>query len=215
RRVLFRSCRLEIYLTQANELLAANNAHAAWESLAAATPLAPDDVELNQRKAALAPRVANFVGRLDRAARYEDDGQHAASLTQYLAAQAIYPASSLARTGLERVAKYLPADLTLEPASATPPASEPAQSAAPPWSAPLRGAFAGSPKAGCPRNKLRSSVVVQRRVSTQPSAFPCRRVDRALTLSPHLSPHSRRHRPASHIHTLMQYRNILLLPLAL
>src|SRR5690606_18121315 len=28
-------------------------------------------------------------------------------------------------------------------------------------------------------------------------------------------PHSRRHRPASHIHTLMQYRNILLLPLAL
>src|SRR5690606_18769047 len=125
--IVERMSRLEIYLTHANELLAANNAHAAWESLAAATPLAPDAVEPNQRKAALAPRVANFVGRLDRAARYEDDGQHAASLTQYLAAQAISPASSLARTGIERVAKSLLADLTLEAAAATPPASEPAQ----------------------------------------------------------------------------------------
>src|SRR5690606_38644347 len=125
--IVERMSRLEIYLTQANELLAANNAHAAWESLAAATPLAPDDVELNQRKAALAPRVANFVGRLDRAARYEDDGQHAASLTPDLAAQAIYAATSLAPTGIDRVAKSLLAVLALEAAAPPRPASEPAQ----------------------------------------------------------------------------------------
>ncbi|MFH1498632.1 MAG: hypothetical protein ABII82_12490, partial [Verrucomicrobiota bacterium] len=124
--IVERISRLEIYLIQANELLAGNNAHAAWEALVAGTPLAPDDVELNRRKAALAPRVASFVGRLDQAARHEDEGAYAASLTQYLAAQAAYPASSIARTGIERVSKALLAELTAE-ASATAAADDAAE----------------------------------------------------------------------------------------
>ncbi len=112
--IVERMSRLEIYLIQAKELIASNNSFGAWEALVAATPLAPDDVELNQRKAALAPRVANFVGRLDQATRYEDDDQYAASLTQYLAAQALYPPSSIARTGIERVSKALLSSLTDE-----------------------------------------------------------------------------------------------------
>src|SRR5690606_3640627 len=114
--------RLEIYLLQSKELLANNNAHAAWEALAAGTPLSPDDVELNQRKAALAPRVANLVNRLDQAARHADPAAHAPSLPPQPAAQAIYPASNLARTGIQRVSKALLAELTAE-AAATPSAA--------------------------------------------------------------------------------------------
>ena len=91
--VIDRMSRVEIYLAQTEELLAQNNAFSAWEALAAATAFAPNDVVLNQRMAQLAPRVAEFVGRLDQAKRYESDQRLAASLTQYLAAQDIHPAS--------------------------------------------------------------------------------------------------------------------------
>ena len=101
--VIDRMARVEIYLAQAEELLAQNNAPAAWESLAGATGFAPDDVEVNQRMAKLAPRVADFVGRLDQARRYEDEKRYAASLTSYLSAQDIYPASQIARVGIGRV----------------------------------------------------------------------------------------------------------------
>ncbi len=101
--VIDRMARVEIYLAQAQELLAQNNAFASWESLVGATAFAPDDVELNQRMAQLAPRVADFIGRLDQARRYEDGKNYAASLTSYLAAQDLYPASQLARVGVGRV----------------------------------------------------------------------------------------------------------------
>ena len=105
--VIDRMARVEIYLAQADELIAQNNAFSAWESLVGATAFAPDDVELNQRMAKLAPRVADFVGRLDQAKRYEADKHYAASLTSYLAAQDIHPASQLARLGLSRVAESI------------------------------------------------------------------------------------------------------------
>lgn len=107
RTVIDRMARVEIYLAQTEELLAQNNAYAAWEALAAAANFAPNDVVLNQRMAQLAPRVAEFVGRLDQAKRYEADRRYAASLTQYLAAQDIHPASQLARTGLTRVSEEI------------------------------------------------------------------------------------------------------------
>ena len=120
--------RVEIYLTQARELVAQNNAFAAWEALEAAGQLAPNDVPVNQRRAELAPRVATFVGKLDAARRHEDAGRPAAALTQWLAAQSIYPASSLARQGIARASDRLLDDLTLEtlPAAPSPSAATPA-----------------------------------------------------------------------------------------
>lgn len=112
--VIERMARLEIYLAQAEELLAQNNAFAAWESLAGATAFAPNDVILNQRMAQLAPRVAEFIGRLDQAKRYEADSRYAASLTQYLAAQDMHPASQLARVGLTRVSESIMAQLSTD-----------------------------------------------------------------------------------------------------
>jgi hypothetical protein len=105
--VIDRMARVEIYLAQEQELLAQNNAFSAWEALVAATAFVPNDVELNQRMAQLAPRVADFVGRLDQARRYENDKRYAASLTSYLAAQDIHPASQLARLGLARVTEAI------------------------------------------------------------------------------------------------------------
>ena len=112
--VIEKMSRIEIYLAQSQELLAQNNAFAAWEQLAAATPLAPDDVVVNQRKSQLAPRVADFVGKVDLATRAETDEKLAASLTHYLAAQDLYPASQLARTGIDRVTGLLLAQLAAE-----------------------------------------------------------------------------------------------------
>lgn len=105
--VIDRMARVEIYLAQTEELLAQNNAYSAWEALAAATAFAPNDVLLNQRMAQLAPRVAEFVGRLDKAKRFEADERYAASLTQYLSAQDLHPASQLARTGMARVGEAM------------------------------------------------------------------------------------------------------------
>lgn len=117
--VIDRMARVEIYLAQTEELLAQNNAFSAWEALAAATAFAPNDVVLNQRMAQLAPRVAEFVGRLDQAKRYEADQHYAAALTQYLAAQDIHPASQLARTGLTRVSESIMTQLAAEVPAAT------------------------------------------------------------------------------------------------
>ncbi|MBC8010972.1 MAG: hypothetical protein H7067_12850, partial [Burkholderiales bacterium] len=108
---------VEVYLTQAKELVAQNNVFAAWEALESASQLAPSDVPVNQRRAELAPRVAGFIGRIDAAKRHETAGRHAAALTQYLAAQSLYPASSLARTGIERTGDLLLADLSAEAAA--------------------------------------------------------------------------------------------------
>ena len=112
--VIDRMARVEIYLAQTEELLAQNNAFSAWEALAAATTFAPNDVLLNQRMAQLAPRVAEFVGRLDQAKRYESEQRYAASLTQFLAAQDLHPASQIARVGLTRVGEEIMNQLATE-----------------------------------------------------------------------------------------------------
>jgi hypothetical protein len=131
--VIDRMARVEIYLAQAQELLAQNNAFASWESLVGATAFAPDDVELNQRMAQLAPRVADFIGRLDQAKRYEDGKNYAASLTSYLAAQDLYPASQLARVGVGRVTGLIMDQLAVAavPAEAAPTDKETISESAP------------------------------------------------------------------------------------
>lgn len=114
REVIEKLSRVEIFLAQAHELLAQNNAFGAWEALEAATQLTPNDVSVNQRRGELAPRVAAFVGRIDTARRHEEAGRHAAALTQWLAAQNIYPASSLARLGIARTGSRLLDDIAVE-----------------------------------------------------------------------------------------------------
>jgi hypothetical protein len=107
RDVIDRISRVEMALAQAQEAVNQNNAYAAWDALAAAAALAPNDTAVNQRKAELAPRVADYVGAAEKARLAESRGETAASLAYYLAVQDINPASPLARAGLERVATTL------------------------------------------------------------------------------------------------------------
>ena len=116
--VIEKLSRVEIFLAQAHELIAQNNAFGAWEALEAATQLTPNDVAVNQRRGELAPRVATFVGRIDLARRHEEAGRPAAALTQWLAAQNLYPASSLARLGIARTSTGLLDSLAAETSSA-------------------------------------------------------------------------------------------------
>ena len=116
--VIEKLSRVEIFLAQARELVAQNNPCGAWEALDAATQLTPDDVAVNQRRGELAPRVAHFIGKLDAARRHAEGGRNAAALTQYLAAQNLYPASSLARLGIAQTSSRLLSDLEIESAKA-------------------------------------------------------------------------------------------------
>jgi hypothetical protein len=115
--VIEKMSKIDLCLAQAQEMIAQNNTFAAWEALAAAAQISPNDVEVNQRKAELAPRVAEYVGKADSAKRAEDAGDTAASLTYYLAVQDMYPASQLARVGIDRVAGQLLTSLTAEAAA--------------------------------------------------------------------------------------------------
>ncbi|MEM8866795.1 MAG: hypothetical protein AAGC73_00875 [Verrucomicrobiota bacterium] len=100
--IVQRIARVDLLLVQSEELLKQSEAYAAWELLAEAATIDPDDGPMNRARAELAPRVADFVQRLDEAERRSKAGHSAAALASYLAAQDIYPASRYCREGIER-----------------------------------------------------------------------------------------------------------------
>lgn len=97
--------RVDILIAGATEMDTQGNAFQAWEMLAEAESIYADDYVLARAQAKLAPRVANFVGALDRAEQAEKDGNFALSLTRYLQAKEIYPASKIGRQGIERLSE--------------------------------------------------------------------------------------------------------------
>lgn len=96
--------RIDLLVRQSEELVKQSEAYAAWELLHEASKIDRSDGPMNQARAELSPRVADFVQRVDRANRQAGDGQHAAALAAYLAAQDIYPASKICRVGIAREA---------------------------------------------------------------------------------------------------------------
>ncbi|MGE9294548.1 MAG: tetratricopeptide repeat protein [Puniceicoccales bacterium] len=102
---------VDMLIAAAQEQSEQENAYEAWEMLLRATDLEPNDPSLARAKAAVAPRVADFVGAVDAAERAEKNGQYAVSLSRFLAAQDIYPASKTCRIGIERVSQELMAQI--------------------------------------------------------------------------------------------------------
>jgi hypothetical protein len=94
--------RIDMLITQAEELIAQSNPHGAWEVLLLAGPAGEDDPVMNRAKARLAPAVARFIGLLDNARISEERGEYAVALIFFLQARELYPASSQVRRGLER-----------------------------------------------------------------------------------------------------------------
>lgn len=94
--------RIDLLVKQSRELVKQGEAYAAWELLREAALIDPTDGPMNQARAELAPRVADFVFQLDRADRLSAEGHSAGALAAYLAAQDIYLASRLCREGIAR-----------------------------------------------------------------------------------------------------------------
>jgi len=99
--------RIDLLVKQSEELVKQGEAYAAWELLAEAAKIDNTDGPMNQARAELAPRVADFVQRVDRAERQSAAGHHAGALAAFLAAQDIYPASRICREGVAREADAL------------------------------------------------------------------------------------------------------------
>ena len=97
--------RVDLLIAQSEEMANQGDYFAAWELIQLAFEADADDAPMNRVRAKLAPRVAKFVGLLDRAADAEAENRYAAALNNYLIAQDIYPASRICRIGIERVSQ--------------------------------------------------------------------------------------------------------------
>ncbi len=103
---------------KADELAAAKNIHAAWESVHEGLKTLPDDAELARRSAEFSTKVSTFAEALDKAWTFEEKRQYGIGLAWFLKAKQIYPASRYAEEGISRMSeKILPdgSNLSLPP----------------------------------------------------------------------------------------------------
>ncbi|MFP4165690.1 MAG: hypothetical protein ACLFUF_00800 [Opitutales bacterium] len=109
--IVNRFARIEMLLSQSEEMKKQDNFHAAWDLLEEAAALDDGDSRVNRARAELAPRVSEYVRMLDAGERNGEEGRHAAALARYLNAQDIYPASRISREGIERSSEAIMNDL--------------------------------------------------------------------------------------------------------
>ncbi|MFA7234285.1 MAG: hypothetical protein WC076_09250 [Terrimicrobiaceae bacterium] len=103
RKVLDDMALVEAAIIRAQEVEKRGDFAGAWESAEMAYRQFPDDNKLNQIRANLTTRAADFVRALRQAEEQEKKDQLGSSLAWYLKAQKDYPASDFARQGIERI----------------------------------------------------------------------------------------------------------------
>lgn len=109
RKVLEDMATIESAIIRAQEVEKRGDFAGAWESAEMAFQQFPDDNKLNQVRANLTTKAADFVRALKQAEEQEKKNQLGSSLAWYLKAQKNYPASDFARQGIERInAQLLP-----------------------------------------------------------------------------------------------------------
>lgn len=99
--------KIEAAVMRAEEMRRQNNYPGAWESVETVTKTFPDDTKLNQLRADLTTMASDFVRTLRSAEDLEKRHDVGASLSHYLKAQRIYPASDFAAEGIERLKKEI------------------------------------------------------------------------------------------------------------
>ncbi|MCE0499501.1 MAG: hypothetical protein LV481_16290 [Methylacidiphilales bacterium] len=116
----------EMASEKANMLVMNGDVDGAWETIELAAKDWPDDTKLNKLLANLSERSADFVSAVDKARDAEAKKELGYSLTWYVNAQSIYPASTIAHEGIDRVSKQIlsPDAETAPSSSASTPASE-------------------------------------------------------------------------------------------
>lgn len=103
--------KIEAATLRAEEMRRQGSYAGAWESVEKAAADFPDDVKLSQLRADLTTQAADFVRTLRAAQDLEKRDQLGASLSHFLKAQKLYPASEYAEQGIDRVKKLvLPAN---------------------------------------------------------------------------------------------------------
>ncbi len=112
RKVLADMTQIEKAIVRAQEIEKRGDFAGAWESAETAFGSYPTDSKLNQIRADLTTKAADFVGSLRRAEDLEKHGQPGSSLAWYLKAQQQYPNSDFARQGIERLTKEILPDAT-------------------------------------------------------------------------------------------------------
>ncbi len=92
-------------ILRAQEMSRQNNFAGAWESVEGAAAKYPDDVKLNQTRAELTTKAADFVRTIQSAEDLEKKDQIGSSLAWYLKAQKMYAGSDYAQKGIDRLTK--------------------------------------------------------------------------------------------------------------
>ncbi|MGA7391863.1 MAG: hypothetical protein WBW78_04355 [Terrimicrobiaceae bacterium] len=98
---------IETSIIQAQEIEKRGDYAGAWESAEKAFRNFPDDNKLNQVRANLTTKAADFVHAVRQAEELEQKDQPGSSLAWFLKAQSEYPASDFARQGVERLTKKI------------------------------------------------------------------------------------------------------------
>jgi Flp pilus assembly protein TadD len=110
----------EMASEKANMLVMNGDVDGAWETIELATKDWPDDTKLNKLLASLSERSSDFVSAVNKARDAEAKKELGYSLTWYVNALSIYPASSIAKEGKDRISAQI-----LSPAAASDSASGP------------------------------------------------------------------------------------------
>ena len=97
----------EMASEKANLLVMNGDVDGAWETIEAAAKDWPDDVKLNKLLASLSERSADFVSAINSARDAEAKKEFGYSLTWYVNAQSIYPGSTIANDGIDRLSKQI------------------------------------------------------------------------------------------------------------
>ena len=98
---------IETSIIQAQEIEKRGDYAGAWESAEKAFRNFPDDNKLNQVRANLTTKAADFVHAVRQAEELEQKDQPGSSLAWFLKAQSEYPASDFARKGVERLTRKI------------------------------------------------------------------------------------------------------------
>ena len=98
---------IEASILRAEEMRRQSNYAGAWESVERIAGQFPDDSKLSQVRADLTTQAADFVHTLRNAQDFEKKDQVGASISWFLKAQKMYPASDFARDGVERLKKKI------------------------------------------------------------------------------------------------------------
>jgi tetratricopeptide (TPR) repeat protein len=110
--VLDNMTEIEKAIVSAQEIEKRGDFAGAWENTESAFNKFPSDSKLNQIRADLTTKAADFVGALRRAQELKKKGQPGSSLAWYLKAQQIYPNSDIAKQGIESLTEEILPDAT-------------------------------------------------------------------------------------------------------